>query len=139
MKGILKAFYTKPLAVYLVAAVIAISTFAGPAEAMFIPSAHQGSDAVDQATAGRQADLAKIQTTLESRIIRQQLKDYGLAPEAAMQRVQSLSDDQIHQLASHTDALQAGGDGVGLLFTLMIIGLLAVLLVFMVQGRIVIK
>ena len=139
MKHLLKSIYAKPLALYLIVALLAISTFAGPAEAMFIPSAQQSAASPAQELAGRAADMARVQAALETKIIRQQLQDYGLAPDAAMARVASLSDEQLHQLAVHTDALQAGGDGVGLLFSLMIIGLLVVLLVFLVQGRIVIK
>ena len=36
MNGIRKAFFAKPLAVYLAAALIAASAFAGPAEAMYL-------------------------------------------------------------------------------------------------------
>ena len=139
MKNILKTYYAGPLALYLIAALLAMSTFAGPAEAMFVPVAPQSDAGATPGAVGREADLVKVQTALETKIIRQQLQDYGLAPEAATARLQSLSDEQLHQLAAHTDALQAGGDGVGILFSMMIICMLAVLLVFLVQGRIVIK
>ena len=39
MKTMLNAFYTKPLIIYLSTALLALSTFAGPAEAMFVPTA----------------------------------------------------------------------------------------------------
>jgi hypothetical protein len=130
MKGVLTSFYAKPLVVYLVLALLAISTAAGPAEAMFIPAApHQESAASPSATFGRAADLIKVQTALESKIIRQKLMDYGLSPEETMARVNMLSDEQVHQLAAHTDSLQAGGDAVGFF----------VVLIFLVQGRITIK
>ncbi len=140
MKNILKSFYTKPLAIYLALALLAISTAAGPAEAMFVSAApHQGSASPPAASAERAADLIKVRTALESKIISQKLMDYGLSPDEAMARVNRLSDDQVHQLASHTDSLQAGGDAVGLLAGLLIVALLVVLLIYLIQGRIAIK
>jgi cytochrome c553 len=136
----LKAFYTKPLVIYLAAALLALSTFAGPAEAMFVPVAsHQDFAGAPTGSSVRTTDLAKIQKALESKIVQQKLMDYGLSPEETMARVSKLSDEQINQLATHTDSLQAGGDGVDILVTLLVIALLVVLLVFLLQHRIEIK
>jgi cytochrome c553 len=140
MKSMLKAFYTKPLTIYLAAALLAISTFAGPAEAMFVPAApHQNMTGATAESAGRAADMAKIQTAFESKILQQKLMDYGLSPEETMARVNKLSDEQIHQLATHTDSLQAGGDAVGFLVGLVVLALLVVLLIYLIQGRVEIK
>jgi len=140
MKDMLDAFYTRPLAVYLIAALLAISAFAGPAEAMFIPAAPQGeSSAASPDAAARAADLIKIRSALESKIISQRLLDYGLSPDEAMAKVQTLSNDQVHQLASHADSLQAGGDAVGFVVGVLIVALLVVLLIYLIQGRIQIK
>jgi hypothetical protein len=139
MKNMLNAIYARPLAVYLIVALLAISAFAGPAEAMFFPSAPQGESATAPDASVRAADLIKIQSALESKIVSQRLLDYGLSPDEAMVRVSSLSDDQVHQLATHTDSLQAGGDAVGFVVGVLIVALLVVLLIYLVQGRIVIK
>jgi Family of unknown function (DUF6627) len=140
MKTMLKAFYTKPLVIYLVVALLAISTFAGPAEAMFVPaSPHQDMTEATAVSAGRAADLAKIQKAFESKILQQKLMDYGLSPEETMARVKKLSDEQIHQLATNTDSLQAGGDGVDILISLLVIAILVVVLVYLLGHRIEIK
>jgi len=140
MNGVLKSFYCKPLVIYLALAVLALSTVAGPAEAMFMPAPlHQGLSAASVEAPGRAADLMKIQTALESKIISQKLIDYGLTPEETMARVNKLSDEQIHQIATHTDSLQAGGDAIGFIVGLAIIALLVVVLIYLVQGRIEIK
>ncbi len=137
MKSMLRAFYAKPLAVYLAAALLAISAFAGQADAMFVPAApHQDESASPSVSAGRAADMAKIQAALESRIVQQKLMDYGLSPEETMARVDKLSDEQIHQLATHTDSIQAGGDAVDVLVGLIIIALLVVVLIYLLQGRV---
>lgn len=140
MKTMLKTFYAKPLAIYLAVALLAISTFAGPAEAMFVPSVpNQNAAAPPAAPADRAAGLAKIQAALESKLIQQKLMDYGLSPEETMARVNKLSDEQINQLATHTDSLQAGGDPVDLAIGLVILALLVVLLIYLLQGRVVIR
>jgi hypothetical protein len=132
MKRILAAFYAKSLSIYLVSALIAVSTIAGPAEAMFLPS----SPRVPAAPLfDRAADLARIQHALESRTIQQRLMDYGLAPEKTMKKLNSLSDEQVHQLAMHLDAVQAGGHrGIGF-EEILIILLLVLLIVILVQGE----
>jgi hypothetical protein len=140
MKTMLRAFYAKPLIVYLAVALLAITTFAGPAEAMFVTSApHQNAAAPTAESADRAADLARIQAALESKIVQQKLMDYGLSPEETMARINKLSDEQINQFATNTDALQAGGDAVSLLIGLMIVACLVVLLVYLLEGRVVIK
>jgi len=72
-------------------------------------------------SANRDADIAKIQKALESKIIRQKLIDLGLSYEEAIARVSNLSTEQIHELASRTDALQAGGDAGTLLYAYIIL------------------
>lgn len=137
MGSMLTAFYTRPLVIYLALALVSLSTLAGPAEAMFLPAApHQNPPATNPQTEARAADLAGIQTALESKIIQQKLTDYGLSPGETMARLNNLSDDQIHELASHTDAIEAGGDPVGSLASVVVLALLIVLLIFLVQGRI---
>ncbi len=137
MKTMLNAFYTKPLIIYLATALLALSTFAGPAEAMFVPTASpQDFAGAFNASASRTADLAKVQTALESKVIRQKLLDYGLSPEETMARLNTLSDGQIHQLATQTDSLQAGGDVVGFMVGVMVLAILVVVLILLVQGRI---
>jgi hypothetical protein len=131
MKTILKSFYTKPLVIYLIMALLVIPTLAGPAEAMFVPVApYQKMNEATAVSASRTTDMVKIQTTLESKILRQKLMDYGLTPEETMARLNTLSDEQIHQLAIHTDSLQAGGDGGAgfLLFLLLVAIILALIL-----------
>ena len=140
MKTMLKTFYAKPLAIYLAAALLAITTFAGPAEAMFVTSApNQNAAAPAASSAVRAADLAKIQATLESKMVQQKLMDYGLSPEETMARVDKLSDEQINQLATHAESLQAGGDPVDLLIGLLIVAILVVVLIYLLQGRVTVR
>jgi hypothetical protein len=137
MKNILTAFYARPLASYLIAMVLAISTLAGPAEAMHIPV----SPDVPQAApvSDRALDVAKIQKALETKELQQRLLDHGLTPEETAARIDKLSDEQLHRLASNLDSIQAGGDPLGFVLGVVIIALLVVLIIYLLEGRIEIK
>lgn len=140
MKHMLTAFYARPLASYLIAALLAISALAGPAEAMHLPVPSVAPYADQSAPSpDRAADIAKIQKTLETKELRQRLLDYGLTPDETAARIDRLSDEQIHQLAANMDSLQAGGDGLGFVLGVVIIALLVVLIIFLLEGRIEIK
>ena len=140
MKTMLRAFYAKPLVIYIITALLALTAFSGPAEAMFVTTVpHQGASGSPAVSASRTDDVARIQVALESKVVQQKLMDYGLTPEVTMARINKLSDEQIHQLATNTDALQAGGDAIGTLVGLVLLAILVVVLIYLLQGRIEIK
>lgn len=128
MRQLRTAFFARPLAAYLIAALVAISSFAAPAEAMLLP-------APSAAAADRLADLALVQRALESRVLQQHLQDYGLTSEQALERLSALPDDKLHQLATRIDALQAGGKGrfENDVLLILLIALLIVLIIIIVQ------
>jgi len=140
MKNIPTAFYARSLASYLIAALLAVSSRAGPAEAMLLPapseSLHEGQGAPSP---DRAVDIAKIQKTLETKEVRQRLRDHGLTPEETATRIDKLSDEQLHRLASNLDSIQAGGDPLGFVLGVVIISLLVVLIIYLLEGRIEIK
>jgi hypothetical protein len=87
----------------------------------------------------RAADLHKVQSVLEAKVVRQRLTDYGLSPDEINARLNQLSDAQLHQLASQIDAMIPAGDaGFGIVIALLVIAILAVILVYLLGHRIVI-
>jgi hypothetical protein len=87
----------------------------------------------------RAADLQKVQSVLETKVIRQRLEDYGLTSEEINARLSRLSDAQVHQLATQIDAMIPAGDtGFGIVIALLVIAILAVILVYLLGHRIVI-
>lgn len=122
--------YFKLLSIYLVFA-MALITFPAQGWAMFVPSA--GADAV------RKADTATIQKTLESTVVKQRLMDYGLSPDEAMAKVNQLSNEQVHQLASRLDSLQAGADGADALIFLLLVAILVVVIIELSGHRVVVR
>ncbi len=130
MKNLLTALYARPLCSYLIAALIAVSAFAFPAEAMLLPAGPPASAPIDRA-----ADLVLVQRTLESRELAQRLTDYGLTPEQALERLGALSDEQVHQFASRIEMLQAGGrHGTVDLEVLLLILLVLLLILIIVEN-----
>lgn len=100
------------LALTLILTISVVSTAAGPAEAMYLSSAASSTTGQGIATV-RDRDIAQLQTKLESKVLKERLIDYGLSAEEALTRIQTLSDEEVHQLATNIDALQAGGGGAG--------------------------
>jgi uncharacterized protein DUF6627 len=97
-----------------------------------LPTAEPSSDS------HRMADLQKIQTVLESKVIRQRLEDFGLSQEEINARLASLSDEQLHQFATDVDAIIPAGGALGIIVVLLVIAILAVILVYLLNHRIVI-
>lgn len=53
--------------------------------------------------------------------IRQAMLGQGVTPEAAMARVAAMSDSEVAELAGRVDQAPAGGDVLGVLFTVFIV------------------
>lgn len=53
--------------------------------------------------------------------VRQALQAQGVSPQAAIERVQAMSDAEVEQLAGRIDQAPAGGDVLGVLFTVFIV------------------
>lgn len=62
--------------------------------------------------------------------VRQALEAHGVRPEAALERVQSMSDAEVTQLAQRIDEAPAGGDVLGVLFTVFVVLLITDILGF---------
>jgi len=121
--------FFKLLSLYLI---IALFTLALPAQgwAMLLPAG---------TTETRSTDLAKVQTTLESSVIRQRLLDFGLTTEETVKRLNSLSNEQIHQLATNMDAVQAGGDVIGDVIIILLIVVLVIAILELTGHHIIMK
>jgi len=115
--------------------------------AMFVigitPKVYAGfspSDVVGLSPAERSSDLKKIQKFLETKMVRERLKELGLTPEEIQTRLSQLSDQQIHQLALKLDELMVGGNDVlGVIILILVIAILVVLLIQLTGHKIVIK
>lgn len=75
----------------------------------------------------RAADITTIQKSLETKIVQDRLEHLGFTPAEIEERLLYASDAELHQLASQSDTLMAGGDG-GIIVTVLVIILLVVLI-----------
>jgi hypothetical protein len=116
--------------VALVAAVTTL-TYACPpnAAAMVAPT-----DVVTtQDPAQRQQDLKKIQTLLESKVVRHRLVMMGLNDSEIESRLNQMSDQELHQVASRIDKVHPAGDGAGLIITVLLVGILVLLFIYLAK------
>ena len=110
---------------------VAIPAFAGLA-----PSQPSGETSI---TSARDADVLAVQRALEHKVVAQKLRDYGLAPDEVRARLATMSDQDLHQLASATKGLPSGGDGVGALIGILIVVLLVIIILKLMNKEIVVR
>jgi hypothetical protein len=79
----------------------------------------------------RAADVRTVQKTLESKVLRQRLHELGLSDKEIQTRLDKLSDQQVHQLASRINAVNPGGDFT--LFGLLLLVVLVLLIIYLVK------
>ena len=88
----------------------------------------------------RSEDLAKVQSFLENKIVVQKLVDYGVSTEEAKAKVEAMSAQELHQLASLTDRVGAGTDsGIGILIGLAILVILIIVIFKLMNKEIVVR
>lgn len=124
-------FWTTLLLLATAAAALAL-----PAAAGLAPSQPSGETSI---TSTRDADLIAVQRALEHKIVAQKLRDYGLTPDEVRARLATMSDQDLHQLASATKGLPSGGDGVGALIGLLIVVLLVIIILKLLNKEIVVR
>jgi hypothetical protein len=114
---------------YLVVATLLIGALPREGWAVVLPS---------DFASRRGEDLRKLKTFLESKIVRQRLSDLGLGQEEIEAKMSRLSDQELHQLAQHTELLLPGGDALGVLIAVLIVAILVVILLQLTGHRVII-
>lgn len=89
---------------------------------------------------GRVEDMAKVQSFLENKVVAQKLVDYGVSPAEAMEKVKSMSAQDLHRLASLTDRAAAGtSDALGFLIGLAILVILIIIIFKLMNKEVVVR
>jgi hypothetical protein len=130
----MKKTFMKHVTWYLVVAMFVIGitprVYAG-----FSPSEVIGLSPIDRAS-----DLKKIQNVIETKMIGERLKQFGLTPNEIQKKLNQLSNQQIHQLALQLDELKVGGDGGWVILGIIIVlAAIAVLVIYLSGHEVVIK
>lgn len=92
-----------------------------------------------QMVSERSADLDKVRQALEHQLVAQRLADYGFSKEEVQLKLQTLNDAQLHQLASVSDTLAEGADGLGVVVTVLVIILLVIVILKLSDKQIIVK
>lgn len=88
----------------------------------------------------RSEDMAKVQTFFENRIVVQKLVDYGVSPEEAKAKVEGMSAQDLHRLASLTDRAAAGTDsGIGILIGIAVLIILILIILKLMNKEVVVR
>ncbi len=138
MRSILRLTVFTPMLIWTLAMTTLVTgVFPPEVQAMLAPPSATANES--GTGLNRAADLQKVQSVLETKVVSQRLADYGLSQEEIGARVNQLSDAQLHQLAAQIDAMIPVGDaGFGIVIALLVIAILAVILVYLLGHRIVI-
>jgi hypothetical protein len=87
----------------------------------------------------RDADLLVAQRGLENKLVAQKLRDYGVSPADAQMRLASMSDRDLHTLASASKGLPSGGDATGAIIGVLIVVILVIVVLKLMNRQIVVK
>jgi len=133
MTSLRKAAWFVMLALLMAGWLGALGVLRGVAEAGIIAS--RLSEAED-----RSQDLEKVQSFLENKIVLQKLVDYGVSPAEANAKVQAMSPQDLHRMASLTDRAGAGADdGIGVLIGLAILVILVIVILKLMHKEVIVR
>ena len=94
---------------------------------------------IDLEQVDRTADIEKIQNVLETKAVRERLKQFGLSHEEIAERLSQLSDEQIHQIALQLDDLRVGQDsGLGVIIAVLVIVILVIVILQLTGHKIIV-
>jgi len=86
----------------------------------------------ENASTIREINELKVRRALENKIVAEKLMGHGLTKEEVSEKIDGMSDEQVHQIASLTDRIPAGGDsGLAIVVTILVIVALVLLIVYL--------
>lgn len=115
------------VAVLMTFTMVSLST--GRADAALAPATME----TQSVSAARAADLANVRTFLERKEVRQQLSGLGLSEQEIDFRLDNLSDSELRHVSSKIDQQRPAADGGGIIITVLVIGVLALLFVYLLK------
>ncbi len=86
----------------------------------------------ENASTKREIDEIKVRRALENKIVAEKLLSHGLTKEEVSLKLNQMSDEQVHQMASLADKIPAGGDsGLAIIITILVVVALVLLIIFL--------
>jgi hypothetical protein len=129
--ALLETAQFKRIAMFMVL-VMGLISFVPRVDAGFVPSQESFSQAQQQ------ADMATVRQALENKMVQKRMQALGYDQEEIDARLQMLTDQERHDLASRINALNPGGDGLGIVVGVLVIILLVWFILYLTDKRIVV-
>lgn len=108
-----------------------------PAAAGLSPSRASGVTGIGSA---RDADMLVASRALENRIVAQKLQDYGMAAADAQAKLATMSDQDLHTLASASKGLPSGGNATtGAIIGVLVVVILVIVVLRLMNKQVVVK
>ncbi len=73
-------------------------------------------------------DRARVEAYLARDEVRREMEDLGVEPDEAARRAESLTEDEIRQIAGRLDEMPAGGQGMDVLLVVLLLLLIIILI-----------
>jgi len=109
---------------------IPCSLITGSANASFKDSQYITVDG--KTLSARDIDEIKVRRSLENKLVAEKLMGHGLTKEQVVEKMDKMSDEEVHQLASLSDRIPSGGDsGVGLVIAVLVIIALVLVILYL--------
>jgi hypothetical protein len=133
MTSMRKAGWFVVLALAMAGWMGALGSLRGVAEAGVIASHLSEAEA-------RSEDLVKVQSFLENKIVVQKLVDYGVSPEEAKVKIEAMSAQDLHRLASLTDRAAVGTDSaLGILIGIAVLIILILVILQLMHKEVIVR
>ena len=130
-------WFPKPLriwtAIFVVACLGALDI--APAAAGLTASRTSGMTAI---TSSRDADMIVAQRALENKVVAQKLRDYGVAADDVQLKLASMSDQDLHTLATASRGLPSGGD-TGAIIGILVVVILVIVVLRLMNREVVVR
>ena len=116
--------------VVILSSFIPVSLISSSANAAFKSS--QYITDTGETVSSRDIDEIKVRRSLENKLVAEKLMSNGLTREQVIAKMDKMSDEDIHQLASLSDRIPSGGDsGAGLVIAVLVIIALVLLILYL--------
>jgi len=85
-----------------------------------------------KSVSARDIDEIKVKRTLENKLVAEKLMGHGLTKDQVIEKMDKMSDGEVHQIASLSDKIPAGGDGgVGIIIGVLVIVALVLVILYL--------
>ena len=131
--------YFKRVALVLAFAVFSIAAVPAQSLAYMVGTDTVINGADVSISSDRATDIERVQRTLESKIVADKLTELGLSADEVTERLEGLTDADLHHFATQIDTLNPGGGIVSGLGAILVVVLLVLILLKVTDRKIIIK